>query len=43
VQRPRSHRGEIGQIDPEQFACDEIGRIVRQIVNTLDDRIGGNH
>jgi hypothetical protein len=43
VQRPRAHRREIGQIDAQQFACDEICRIVGQIVNTLDDRVGGNH
>jgi len=43
VQRPCPHRCKIGEIDPQQFACDEIGRIVRQIVNTRDDRVGGNH
>src|SRR5262249_36537677 len=43
MQRPRTHRRKVRQIDPQQFACDEIGRIIRQIVYALDDRVSGNH
>ena len=42
MQRPRAHRGEVGQVDPQQLLCDEVGRIVRQIVHALDDRIDGD-
>jgi hypothetical protein len=42
VERPRRHRREIGQVDPQQFAGDWIGRVLGQIVHAFDDCISGN-
>ena len=42
MERPRAHRGEIGEVESQQLAGDQVGRILGQIMNALDDRIDGD-
>ncbi len=42
MERARAHRGEIGQVDAQQLAGDQVGRILGQIMHALDDRIDGD-
>ena len=37
-----AHRGKIGQIDPQQLAGDEVGRIVGQVMHPFDHRVDGD-
>ena len=43
MQRPRAHRREVGQVDPQQLAGDEVGRVVGQVMHALDHRVDGHH
>ena len=42
MQRPRAHRRQIGQIDPQQLLGDEVRRIVGQEMDAGDDRVGSH-
>ncbi len=42
MERPRAHRRQIRQIDPQQLFGDEIRRVVGQEMHAGDDRVGGH-
>ena len=43
MERPRAHRRQIRQIDPQQLSGDEVGRVVGQIMHPRDHRVRGHH
>ena len=43
AQRIGTHRGEVGQVDAQELARDQVGRVVGQEVDVGDDRVLGDH
>src|SRR5690242_18411668 len=41
MKRPRSHRCKVRQIDAKQLARDQVRRVLRQIMNSGNDRVCG--